>query len=198
MASSGGSLLYCFAKASQEARKRFGRGQVSTHSMTNMALGCTDRSRLSLEHLLSSGVYNLLQKPTQKAWTLATSCPLPPTWMPLRAVFNWMTRKANGLGCIQVLVSCQRCHSVSVMCQSPLTWALFYLPSTVSLALKGLAAWQPVSIFWYAKAFSIRHLPYSRPILLIKMDGPGSAVAASCNRGPQMDASHFMSRPALQ
>lgn len=65
--------------------KRFGGGHVSTHGMVTMALGCSDRSQLSLQHLLSAGIYYQLQKPTQSDWILATSCPvfsLPPFLLP--------------------------------------------------------------------------------------------------------------------
>lgn len=57
-----------------------------------------DRSQLSLQHLLSVGIYYQPQKPTQTDWTLATSCPrtlppplLPPCfqWQPLAAGAGW-------------------------------------------------------------------------------------------------------------
>lgn len=73
-------VLYWTALEDAEEKGFWERGQVSTHGIVNMALGCSDRSQLSLQHLLSAGIYYQPQKPTQAEWTLATSCShtLPP------------------------------------------------------------------------------------------------------------------------
>lgn len=43
------------------------------HGTVNLAVGCSDRSLLSLQHLLSAGIYYLPQKPkAQSDWTYAT------------------------------------------------------------------------------------------------------------------------------
>lgn len=36
-----------------------GEDRSQQHGMVNMALGCSDRSQLSLQHLLSAGIYHL-------------------------------------------------------------------------------------------------------------------------------------------
>lgn len=99
-------------------KKGFGEDRSHQHGRVNMALGCINRSRFSLQHLLSAGIYYPLQKPTQSDWTFTTSCLpyspsilLPPRFY-TQALAAGATGWANFLICISVLVSVLHCHPV--------------------------------------------------------------------------------------
>lgn len=180
--------------ASEGAEKKvWERTGQNSAAWRNIALGCGDRSQLSLQHLLSAGIYYLPLKPTQTDWTLATSCPLPlPPSLPPDSLLPFVAEgyRVRQLPYLHfsdfIATGCQ-------WCQSPLTWSLDFLPSTVCHPSLGNSSRTACCRFIYT-----RHLSHSRPVLLIETDCPGSAVAASCNRGTQMDASHLRSCRALQ
>lgn len=133
--------------------------EVSQHGTVNMALGCSDRSQLSLQHLLSAGIYYLPQKPRQTDWTPATSGPRTLPLASLPPCFHWQPLAAGATGfanvciCISVLVNWLHCHCMSVVSEPPLT----RLSSTVCIFPWGITAGQPVAIFCSAKPF---HTPF--------------------------------------